>query len=150
MMSSLLIVPFFMQKSIINVTLVQLSIISPILLWIVYCVHKFKKVLMDDFTFDTDLWAEINDMPGEIYDIEEEKFDVQEYINGNTDYWGKLMRIAFTVMLIMLGCNLMLSILDSNMLEMIESRNEKLEQLTNTNWVGCLPIREVAHRLIGS
>jgi len=25
-------------------------------------------------------------MPGEIYDIEEEKFDVQEYINGNTDY----------------------------------------------------------------
>ena len=43
------------------------------------------------------------------------------------------MRIAFTVMLIMLGANLMLSILDSNMLEMIESRNEKLEQLTNTN-----------------
>jgi hypothetical protein len=26
-------------------------------------------------------------MPGEIFDIEEEKFDVQEYINGNTDYW---------------------------------------------------------------
>jgi len=43
------------------------------------------------------------------------------------------MRIAFTVMLIMLGANLMLSILDSNMLEMIESRNEKLEQLINTN-----------------
>ena len=43
------------------------------------------------------------------------------------------MRIALTVMLIMLGANLMLSILDSNMLEMIESRNEKLEQLINTN-----------------
>ena len=43
------------------------------------------------------------------------------------------MRIALTVMLIMLGANLMLSILDSNMLEMIESRNEQLEQLTNTN-----------------
>jgi len=43
------------------------------------------------------------------------------------------MRIAITVMLIMLGANLMLSILDSNMLEMIESRNEKLEQLINTN-----------------
>ena len=42
---------------------------------------------MDFDTFDTDVWAEINDMPGEIYDIEEEKFDVQEYINGNTDYW---------------------------------------------------------------
>lgn len=43
------------------------------------------------------------------------------------------MRIAFTVMIIMLGANLMLSILDSNMLEVIESRNEKLEQLSNTN-----------------
>ena len=43
------------------------------------------------------------------------------------------MRIAFTVMIIMLGCNLMLSILDSNMLEVIESRNQKLEQLSNTN-----------------
>ena len=41
---------------------------------------------MDFDTFDTAGWAEINDMPGEIYDIEEEKFDVQEYINGNTDY----------------------------------------------------------------
>ena len=45
---------------------------------------------MDFDTFDTDVWAEINDMPGEIYDIEEEKFNVEEYINGNTDYWCKL------------------------------------------------------------
>ena len=96
---------------------------------------------MDFDTFDTDVWAEINDMPGEIYDIEEEKFNVEEYINGNTDYW-RLMRIALTVMFIMLGANLFLSIIDSNMLEVIESRNQKLEQLTNTNWVGCLPIRE--------
>ena len=43
------------------------------------------------------------------------------------------MRIALTVMFIMLGCNLFLSIIDSNMLEVIESRNQKLEQLTNTN-----------------
>ena len=43
------------------------------------------------------------------------------------------MRIAFTVMIIMLGCNLFLSIIDSNMLEMIELRNQKLEQLSNTN-----------------
>ena len=43
------------------------------------------------------------------------------------------MQIAFTVMIIMLGANLMLSILDSNMLEVIESRNQKLEQLSNTN-----------------
>ena len=43
------------------------------------------------------------------------------------------MRIALTVMFIMLGCNLFLSIIDSNMLEVIEQRNQKLEQLTNTN-----------------
>ena len=43
------------------------------------------------------------------------------------------MRIAFTVMLIMLGANLMLSVLDSNMLEMIEKRNQQIEALTNTN-----------------
>jgi hypothetical protein len=45
-----------------------------------------QKFQMDFDTFDTDLFQELNDMPGEIYDIEEEKFDVQEYINGNTDY----------------------------------------------------------------
>ena len=39
------------------------------------------------------------------------------------------MRIAFTVMIIMLGANLMLSIIDSNMLEMIEKRNQTIEQL---------------------
>ena len=43
---------------------------------------------MDDFTFDTDLFAEINDSQAEIFDvIEEEKFDVDKYINGDTDYW---------------------------------------------------------------
>ena len=43
---------------------------------------------MDDFTFDTDLFAEINDMQAEIFDvIEDEKFDVEEYIKGDTDYW---------------------------------------------------------------
>ena len=43
------------------------------------------------------------------------------------------MRIALTVMFIMLGASLFLSVIDSNMLEVIESRNQKLEQLTNTN-----------------
>ena len=37
------------------------------------------------------------------------------------------------VMFIMLGANLFLSVIDSNMLEVIEQRNQKLEQLTNTN-----------------
>lgn len=47
---------------------------------------------MDDFTFDTDIWSEINDMPGEIFDMdipelrEDNKFDVDEYIKGDTDY----------------------------------------------------------------
>ena len=39
---------------------------------------------------DTDavLWDLLNDAPGEIFDvIEERKFDVEEYINGDTDYW---------------------------------------------------------------
>ena len=43
------------------------------------------------------------------------------------------MRIAFTVMIIMLGANLMLSLLDSNMLEMVDQRNQQIEALTNTN-----------------
>ena len=43
---------------------------------------------MDDFTFDTDLFSEINDSQAEIFDvIEDEKFDVEQYINGDTDYW---------------------------------------------------------------
>ena len=42
---------------------------------------------MDEFTFDTDIFAESNDSQAEIFDvIEEEKFDVEQYINGNTDY----------------------------------------------------------------
>ena len=39
------------------------------------------------------------------------------------------MRIALTVMFIMLGANLLLSVIDSNMLEMIEKRNQTIEQL---------------------
>ena len=42
---------------------------------------------MDEFTFDSDIFAEINDSQAEIFDvIEEEKFDVEKYINGETDY----------------------------------------------------------------
>ena len=42
---------------------------------------------MDDFTFDTDIFDEINDSQAEIFDvIEDEKFDVEEYIKGDTDY----------------------------------------------------------------
>ena len=42
-----------------------------------------------------ELWSEIQDSQGEIFDVieykeeweKEEKFDVEQYINGNTDYW---------------------------------------------------------------
>ena len=44
--------------------------------------------------FDTDIFSEIQDAPGEIFDVieykeeweKEEKFDVESYIKGNTDY----------------------------------------------------------------
>ena len=50
---------------------------------------------MDFDTFDTDLFSEIIDTQAEIYDIieynedgkdDDNKFDVEGYINGNTDY----------------------------------------------------------------
>tara|TARA_A100001234_G_C12475618_1_gene321236 strand:+ start:189 stop:326 length:138 start_codon:yes stop_codon:yes gene_type:complete len=45
---------------------------------------------MDFDTFDTDIFAEINDAPGEIFDIPEmqdsEKFDVEKFINGDIDF----------------------------------------------------------------
>jgi hypothetical protein len=44
--------------------------------------------------YDTNIFSEINDMPGEIYDVIEykeeyednNKFDVEEYLNGKIDY----------------------------------------------------------------
>ena len=60
----------------------------------IYHSHRFRVLYsqlrnsqMDEFTFDTDLFAEINDSQAEIFDvIEGRKFDVEEYINGDTDY----------------------------------------------------------------
>ena len=37
------------------------------------------------------------------------------------------MRIAITVMFILLGANLMLNVLDSNMLKVIEERNQLMD-----------------------
>jgi len=42
-----------------------------------------------------ELWSEIQDAPGEIFDIpelrdlDEDKFDVNEYLNSNIDYWNE-------------------------------------------------------------
>ena len=49
---------------------------------------------MDYDTFDTDIFSEINDAPGEIYDVieykeegeDDKKFDVEGYLNGKIDY----------------------------------------------------------------
>ena len=47
-----------------------------------------------NFPMFDELWSEIADAPGEIFDVieykeeweKEEKFDVESYIKGNTDY----------------------------------------------------------------
>ena len=49
--------------------------------------------LRNSIMFD-ELWSEIQDAPGEIFDViewkeeweKDDKFDVEAYINGNTDY----------------------------------------------------------------
>ena len=49
---------------------------------------KHNSTTMEDTIFD--LFSEIADAPGEIFDIPEmsdQKFDVEEYINSDTDYW---------------------------------------------------------------
>lgn len=46
---------------------------------------------MDFDTFDTSLWDEIRETPGEIFDLDipelrDDKFDVNDYLNANYDY----------------------------------------------------------------
>ena len=45
---------------------------------------------MDFDTIDTDIWNEIQDAPGEIFDVipelRQEKFDFDAYINAEYDY----------------------------------------------------------------
>ena len=50
--------------------------------------------LRNSFMFD-ELWSEINDMPGEIFDViefkeeweKDDKFDVEKHINGDIEFW---------------------------------------------------------------
>ena len=45
---------------------------------------------MDFDTFDTDLWSEIQDSLGEIFDIDEAKEDEQtwnDFVNSNVTVW---------------------------------------------------------------
>ena len=47
-----------------------------------------------EFPMFDELWSEINDAPGEIFDVidfkeeweKEEKFDVEKHINGDTEF----------------------------------------------------------------
>ena len=43
------------------------------------------------------------------------------------------MRIAFTAIIILLGVNLLVDLLDSNMVNLIEERNQSIEKLLNDN-----------------
>ena len=56
-----------------------------------HCPHPMYYGLVPEIPmdFDTDLWSEIQDMPGEIFDIPElydDKFDFNEYMNADYDY----------------------------------------------------------------
>ena len=41
------------------------------------------------------------------------------------------MRIAFAVIIVLLGANLMVDLLDSNMAEMLEERRQTIERVMN-------------------
>jgi len=43
------------------------------------------------------------------------------------------MRIAFTAIIVILGVNLLVDLLDSNMVNLIEERNQSIEKLLNDN-----------------
>ena len=54
----------------------------------VYCINSSKNH-MDFDTFDTDIFSEINDAPGEIFDIPEmsdDPFSVEDYFKSNIDF----------------------------------------------------------------
>ena len=61
----------------------------------VYCINSSKNTKMQSYTDpctmalenDALLMELFTETPGEIFDVEdEEKFNVESYINGNTDY----------------------------------------------------------------
>ena len=58
--------------------------------------HQFRVLYQQlrNFPMFDELWSEIQDAPGEIFDVidykeeweKDDKFDVESYIKGNTDY----------------------------------------------------------------
>ena len=77
-----------------------------------------------------ELWSEIADAPGEIFDVieykeeweKDDKFDVEGYIKGNTDYWqqcnSKLLTSSLIVLWMrMVGMNQIKSALRRNLVK---------------------------------
>lgn len=68
-----------------------------------------------------ELWSEIQDAPGEIFDVieykeeweQDDKFDVESYIKGNTDYWCKLWTILKCWLLVNNLCGTLMELLKS-------------------------------------
>ena len=57
--------------------------------------------LMD---FDTDIWQEINDMPGEIFDIPEMQdvvVDFEKALNSDEDFWCNFKSLTLSLILMM-------------------------------------------------
>ena len=61
------------------------------------------------------------------------------------------MRICLSAIVILLGANLLIDLLDSDMMEVINERNETIQRQIDAMWgtkchklVGCLPIEEVS------
>jgi len=64
------------------------------------------------------------------------------------------MRICLSAIVILLGANLLIDLLDSDMMEVINERNETIQRQIDAMWgtkchklVGCRPIEEVAHEI---
>ena len=60
-------------------------------------------------------------------------FNVDDFVNGYTFAWSlsntNIMRIALTLIVVILGANLMIDILDSDMMDIIEDRQNTIERL---------------------
>ena len=54
-----------------------------------------------------ELWSEIQDAPGEIFDLDipelkDEKFDINEYLNANYDYWCSIKSPTLSLILMIM------------------------------------------------
>ncbi len=60
-------------------------------------------------------------------------FNVDDFVNGYVFAWSltntNIMRIALTLIVVILGANLMIDILDSDMMDIIEDRQNTIERL---------------------